>query len=792
MKDIVVNEIIEASTQKSIVSGQPGFGVRTYTEGMDSDFVQRVVGQVGCAYEIGMSHQVSMQSLLDDPGVTATFPRTLKYTAVTDADGREHYVVACSTYVGVDYGFFCGNESACRAGTNYVADILVLDSKPTADLFYRLVACNGGRGAFLPADNTCRPDNAELQRLLTGEPRLLSPRTVAAGDAGSLGISVDDSTALVAMALLQTKINADLGRDESLCSIVFRTKECQVAKVLGSLALLPDRLVADMFFQTNYLQGYGMPNGYRMIFLNEFNEQQVYTDNYVCLDLCDGTFGNCDTGNYFFVKIREAAAAGDGMLLRKLAAYLYGVTVNAGTDYRFLYNLFAATQTSGGVALSGLTPDFFDKVVEAGLPAATLGVLKASVARTVSAALEQARAASGPDAYRQVLAVMDVVDCMQRRVPELLCLSRDDKARLTRVMFLDRRLPDFLGRYDLQTVRRVNTCDVPSDDFFDSLAGVADADAWPVLVGDMFAGWRADPAVSESIVDAVMRSVVPDREGLVVSFFPVADNADFLSAYLCAHPRATAALRSVTSALCLARGYGQMASLLTSADCSAEAVEAVQPVAEEYFMGRVKADVIGGIVLVGKFAEAIGPNNFVKFNLMPVFDVFAGHCFAAPGSVDIKWLAFFLDNAQLSDVAGSRLKAICRLRGKKVDTGAIEGTLDELLIAKRLDLQPDVRLDIVAACLVKGIEPAALTAYVGDGRRANFAEMRHIVDRVWACEPKIGEAAAESYTLAIVGSCRWTKHERVEYMSACRNPKAEACIKKNFSFMKIVTRRFFK
>ncbi len=315
MKKFKFNEIIECSSQQSILTGQAGFGIRTMTQGLDADLAKRIAEQANCAYEVDIAHQVTAAEIEENAEVVKKYPRTLKYTVVCDDNGKERYIVACSTYVGIDYGYFCGLDSARRAGTNYIADILVFDERPTASLFAALVK----QEVFLPVNNTCNPDNPELKAFLTGEPSYLAPREIEVAEEAPI---LNEPTALVAIALLQSKINQDLGKDKGLQSIVFRSKEADMPTILEALAALPDEWVSDKYFHTNYLQGYGMPNGYRMMFLNEYNQEEVYTDNYVFLDLIDQKTQNIEDFNIYFHKMKEAAIVNDYPTFQKQVDYI--------------------------------------------------------------------------------------------------------------------------------------------------------------------------------------------------------------------------------------------------------------------------------------------------------------------------------------------------------------------------------------------------------------------------------------------------------------------------------------
>lgn len=135
MKTIQFQEIIECSSQQSLLTGQAGFGIRTLTEGMNYELARSICEQENFAYEVGVASQLTLEAITQDASITRQYPRTLKYLVYPTDNGETKYIVACTTYIGIDYGYFCQHNSAQRAGTNYIADILVLMRNQICSLF---------------------------------------------------------------------------------------------------------------------------------------------------------------------------------------------------------------------------------------------------------------------------------------------------------------------------------------------------------------------------------------------------------------------------------------------------------------------------------------------------------------------------------------------------------------------------------------------------------------------------------------------------------------------------------
>ena len=61
MKSIKFNEIIECSSQQSILSGQAGFGIRTITEGFNPELARKICDEISCAYEVVIAELVTTE-----------------------------------------------------------------------------------------------------------------------------------------------------------------------------------------------------------------------------------------------------------------------------------------------------------------------------------------------------------------------------------------------------------------------------------------------------------------------------------------------------------------------------------------------------------------------------------------------------------------------------------------------------------------------------------------------------------------------------------------------------------
>lgn len=807
MKSIKFNEIIECSSQQSILSGQAGFGIRTITEGFNPELARKICDEISCAYEVDIAEQVTTEQITTDPSCVTQYPRTLKYQVVKNDDGKELYVIACATYVGIDYGYFCNIESARRAGSNYIADILVFDEKPTAGLFQALIE----QKIFRPIDNTCTPTNPELQELLTGEPSYLSPREVEVKETSEAIPAINEQTALVAMALLQTKINQDLGKDNGLINIVFQAQEAKVPSILQSIGTLPNDLVSDKYFHTNFLQGYGMPNGYRMMFLNEHNKEQVYIENYVYLNLDENKFMNLDTDNFYFGKIKEAAAANNYALFYNLVNYLFRLSVQADTDYKFLYNLFIATETDKKLSIDELTEDFFTKAKKANLPSDKWQRFVVSVNNTLDETIQKENLGAKADVNCH--AAMKVITYLYNNWKEVLHLNENSLQGLTNLWHLDGTLARYANEFGIDIIQYINTKDNNPEAFIEAIKKVDNPDYWERFIKEQMKAFKENNVphgiTNDIIIDTILASAVADKNALIARFYPISSAEGTLISYVESHPNKMGNLEPTIKSLCLGDKLPLMIQLLKVCNFDGQGMQVMKQIIQNYFTGLFKESkepqMKNAIEKLVELTRNVTTANNVKALDIPHYvSIYTDYLEKYPKAADKQSIEYFLKNditkREIEVNDANRIEFIVNLLDKDSD---YMGTYRELLIAKRLGCpMQEVRLKIVEKLFTdkaKKHEKLNLS-YIKEYFTDKYSEIpsektkeesKLVLDRLWDTfkgDPHICEEA----TPAIIEAAKWTSKDRKEYLEKCKNDKEKAFITKYYSFFTSICRKLFK
>lgn len=816
MKRIKFNEIIECSCQKSILSGQAGFGIRTITEGFNPELARKICDEISCAYEVDITEQVTTEQITTDPACVTKYPRTLKYQVIKNDDGKELYVVACATYVGIDYGYFCDIETARRAGSNYIADILVFEEKPTSELFHTLLE----QKTFLPKDNTSSPTNPELQQLLTGEPSYLSPREIEVKEVRDEHPAINEDTARIAIAFLQTKINKDLGKDAGLQNIVIQAQESKMPFIMESIGTLPNDLVSDKYFHTNYLQGYGMPNGYRMMLLNEHNKEQVYIENYVYLNLDEKEYKNVYTDNYYFGKIKEAASANNYDLYYALVNYLFQLSLQTDSDYKFLYNLFIATATDKKLGIEELTDDFFTMAKKANMPSDKLKRFIISVNNTLDETIKEENLGTKADANCHK--AMKSISFLYNNWKEVLHLNENSLQRLTNLWHIDGTLARYANEFGIDVIQYINTKDNNPEAFIEAIKKVDNPDYWERFIKEQMKAFKENNVphgiTNYIIIDTILTSAVADKNSLIARFYPISSAEATLISYIESHPNQMESLEPTIKSLCK-NNLALMIKFLNVCAFDGKGFLVMRPIVLDYFTGLFKEskepEMKKAIEKLVELTSNVTTSNMltsneIKADKLKALDIphyvkiYTDYSEKFPKVADKQSIDFLLKNditkSKIEANDTNRLEFIVDLASNKTD---YMGTYRELLIAKRLGCPMlEVRLKIVEKLFTdkakkhEKLEAKHITEYFTDKyseipSEETKEESKLILDRLWdifKSDPHICEEA----TPAIIKAAKWTSKERKKYLEKCKNEKEKAFITKYYSFVTSLIRKLFK
>lgn len=363
MSTIHYEQIICASSQKSITTGSPGFGVRSKSPGISDMEADELFTKCGINYRLPMDNMATEEAIMSNPDVESEYPSLYTFREVTLNSGETRYIVAKTLYLGLDYGYFAQMEGARRAGSNYIAHLLVFKECPSVTVMSNAI----GQKTFLPQNTICTPENKELCSFLVGDPTPLNDGVISIEDTSKIN-NADIEFGWLIIALLQLFKNSKCGLSNGQNKILFKVNHQKVDKLLCSLGSLPNELTEKVFFQANTRLMSSVPDGLNMLIINE-KEGTPTDDNYhITVNLLDSNpkTDNIEN-NYLYDQIINCCQEGDTETLLKIIQLFLGLKFDKEIDYPFVYKLMLLASTSKELTIEQLNIDTLDKIASTSL-----------------------------------------------------------------------------------------------------------------------------------------------------------------------------------------------------------------------------------------------------------------------------------------------------------------------------------------------------------------------------------------------------------------------------------------
>ena len=255
------------------ISGTPGFGVRTVTDGIPQDYIDAVRADESLlTYQSG-EFDIRPGDILSNPERIAEFPKSFYYKKLPLPDGREIYAVGRIVSACFDFPFY-HTGTMTRTG-NFINHIYLFDQKPDTKVFDLLFEEPAEASAsFLPKDWSPRTDNPEMTALMLGKPEKLAPEEKAFRSAHS---GICEKAFTLYFQYLELRKNNK--------PIVVKAPAAETGDIIaGFMRLLPAKLAGDVTFVTNF-QDNGLAKGVKMTFVNEYYSYQIFATTCDYLDL---------------------------------------------------------------------------------------------------------------------------------------------------------------------------------------------------------------------------------------------------------------------------------------------------------------------------------------------------------------------------------------------------------------------------------------------------------------------------------------------------------------------------
>ena len=253
------------------LSGRPGFGVRTATEGTPAEIINALQTDTSLfSYSFGTYQDAKWMS---EPSAILSFPRRYFFRRL---EGTGYCLFGRGVYAGYDFPYY-STKRPNRPG-NYIINVIAFESWPGRDVFSLLLEDGQNKELrFLPEDFSPRLDNEAMLELMTGKP---SPLPVEERPLGRLIPPVPSKSIDLYFSYLEA-----LGK--GLPMVVKAAAAETSAVAAGFLSILPDSLAAKTTFETNH-QGGGFAKNCAVTFVNEYSISEISAMTCLYVDLVSG------------------------------------------------------------------------------------------------------------------------------------------------------------------------------------------------------------------------------------------------------------------------------------------------------------------------------------------------------------------------------------------------------------------------------------------------------------------------------------------------------------------------
>ncbi len=766
-------EIYFASNEKSALTGQDGFSVRTYTSGMDTATVGAIASACVKGYEVSPDRQLNLEDLERNPKVVYDFPPSYSFSRYTDTSGRVSWVMGRTVYIATDYGFFLDTDGASRVGSNYFAHLILTGQIPPAKAFVAM--CDGNM--FRPYDYTIARDNYELRSLLTGEAALLDRRQIEIAD---MPLSVDPRFLPVVKAVLTARVNRSRGMEESMGKVIVKAPSADTASVLRALALLPDSLVSEMTFLTNYMQGYGVPAGYDIVVVNEFNTRPMYEENYVVADITGGTSVNIPS-NPIFEAMDYAASEGRLTEFDRLVELFLKTDHGSETDYGFILTVFRATMTDRGLNVNEITPEFVCALESSRIDEADKQLVHRRMVDAIDTTLLKA------DRREAVCEALRAAAAVRKYLPGVMKLSPLASRRVTKMMLgVNAYVDQFVTDGNVETVMSLmNRADVGSaDEFFDAIRKSKSSDVRVALIRWYYEGNLDD-------IDTIITRVIsdsPDACAEISKLYPLPASASRLYGFLLRHPLLTPDVRPLLGEMAAISSEEFFSAIIANSGDAPVVVDALNQAVEIYFRRKMEGNPNGAMKELLIFIDKVKPIVYRAFSASSsLVDSYLNHVEQHPGMQEKVVLeAFYPVRDVLNQHVMKRYRELTDLYAGRLPESVNMVTLST---ASAMNVGPQFMAQLILKWLSGNVSVTDITAFAKKQRRLAPEVMATVVTAVWQkfhSDPKLrGDAV-----LAIVDNMDWGKEQRQNFIATCSDRDLASFLGESDKLMSKLFRRF--
>lgn len=782
MRQLNYQEIFYSSSEKGIFTGNAGFGVRTCTRGMDSIEVDKIIEACATGYSVYNERVLDMDRIIANPDIVYDYPPVYLFRTVELNDGSKKYVFGRTVYIGVDYGFFKGINAYDRVGTNYVTHLLVFNQKPSISVIRDLLL----HAKYLPLNYTCSPKNTELQTLLTGSPDFLEEKTFE-----SEGTPLYDDSSINCSAFVKGVVQMMKNRQRPQESEVPRKMyvKCpwkSVEPCLKALDLFPQNSIEDVQYLTNYMQGYGIPDGYDIAFVNEYNETELYEDNYITVDLFAGASKNIHN-NLIINNIGILVSQNDPVSAAKLIQFYLDLTDVSETEYMFYYNVFLGAVSDLDISLTDLTESTIKKLKDIQLDQSQSAKFWGKVSNALNEGLT---ATQGSD----FLLAVDKIKQFNTYCPGKVYIHEECINYVTNILFSGRgNFGKIANEDNISTLLKlVNKSLIPTEELFlSSLSENSKSKVWEECLTFYYNGHYSG---NDSILEAIFNSNLTDvaRCELITKVFPLSRYADTLFDYFKNHTQDTIKANSIVSSLVKYYGEKRFSDFVWLGQLEPEFIKVAAPVIASHYQEKIENNAKFGVLALFEFFEKVGSVQISALNLWGVLKIAA--------------------QEYLRESLNEIVQFIARIEELKIDyRGHLDSEMDSLICMAKQEIPQYVTVNFIESAIhlfpehlqyIEGLISTWIGTGVNKEELKSFVKINRdslkdstiegLIKALWRNSSLHGSKEKEDYVLLVIDNCGWSHKKVEEFSMQCGNKDLEQFLLKSNNFFGKIVRKLFK
>ena len=782
MGQFIYQEIFYTSSEKGIFSGNAGFGVRTCTRGMDSIDVDKIVEACATGYAVYNERILDMDRILANPDIVYDYPPVYLFRTVDLNDGSKKYVFGRTVYLGVDYGFFKGINAYDRAGTNYLTHLLIFGEKPSIAIIRDLFV----NSKYLPKNYSCSPTNSELQELLTGSPEFLTEKIYEPEDKPVLDDNVMDYAPFI-MGIVQMLKNRQSSSETDVPKKMYvKCPWKNVESCLKTLDIFPHDLLDRFQYITNYMQGYGIPDGFDLAFVNEFNEAELYEDNYITVDLFAGTVKNISK-NPILTNIGVLVKQHDAVSAAKLIQFYLDLKDIPESEYDFYYDVFLGAVSDLDVKLSDLNESTLKKLNDIQLDQTQSAKFWGKINKALNDGLTSTQ---GSD----FLLAVEKIKQIKELCPGKVQIKDECVNYVTNILFSGRgNFGKIVNDRNVSTLLQlVNKNLIASEDLFlTSLGESSNTMVWEECLSFYYNGNKDG---NLKIITAIIDSNLPETEkgDVLLKVFPLSKYAETLFDFIKTNPTAATKVKSTVTALVTYFGEKRFSDFVWLGQIEPGILNVASPIISSYYQEKVSSNVKYGISSLFDFLEKVGCDQISTLNLWSVVKIGTQHYLGESindikgflskveeigipyqGHIDdeIELLKCLADHEIPSRVSSSYLSAAIRLYPG--DANYIERLFSNWL-------ETGVRKDEIKSFIV------------ANKNELSDSSISNIIKTIWGYTAIHNNSEKESMVLALIDNCGWDRKKVEEFSLQCGSKDLEKFLLKSNGFFDKLVRKIFK